>query len=314
MATERTSLAPSVRSTTGSGRRSRTRRTAVVRPSPQQQRDRNDVADHRWDGLGDSSRIHRSRWRIWSQRRSVRVDRQRSQSHGRRGDRGRRSPPETTTRTRAGYSPARATKVLTVSAMADYDGLPSARLSDTAEQLLSRSRTTPSSDFSNWGSARSRSEHRGAASSRRIRRAGTRGSTGRRWRRRTSRARSACSPETACSNWAGVSTMYSTLDGRRQPQLDRRLGRRYPGAAARGARPVAVQSETRRRRRSASESAAEGVVHLFVHGARRVPSPDPGPIRTGRLPPSRGSSETGHPAPERRCRTPTRPPAPTASA
>ena len=49
----------------------------------------------------------------------------------------------------AGYSPARATKVLTVSAMADYDGLPGALASPPSSFCLDQDDTL--ADFSNWG-------------------------------------------------------------------------------------------------------------------------------------------------------------------
>ena len=50
----------------------------------------------------------------------------------------------------AGYSPARATKVLTVSAMADYDGLPGALSAPPSNFCLDQDDTL--ADFSNWGS------------------------------------------------------------------------------------------------------------------------------------------------------------------
>jgi len=48
------------------------------------------------------------------------------------------------------YSPARAAKVLTVSAMADYDGLPGAQASPPSNFCLDQDDTL--ADFSNWGS------------------------------------------------------------------------------------------------------------------------------------------------------------------
>src|SRR4029077_14783470 len=48
------------------------------------------------------------------------------------------------------YSPARAAKVLTVSAMADYDGLPGASSSPPSSFCLDQDDTL--ADFSNWGS------------------------------------------------------------------------------------------------------------------------------------------------------------------
>jgi len=50
----------------------------------------------------------------------------------------------------ANYSPARAAKVLTVSAMADYDGLPGASSSPPSSFCLDQDDTL--ADFSNWGS------------------------------------------------------------------------------------------------------------------------------------------------------------------
>jgi subtilisin family serine protease len=51
----------------------------------------------------------------------------------------------------AGYSPARAAKVLTVSAMADYDGLPGAQGTPPSSFCLDQDDTL--ADFSNWGAA-----------------------------------------------------------------------------------------------------------------------------------------------------------------
>ena len=211
----------------------------------------------------------------------------------------------------AGYSPARAAKVLTVSAMADYDGLPGALSAPPSSFCLDQDDTL--ADFSNWGSTVEIT-----APGCRI--LSTYPTSGYAWINGTSMA----SPHVAgalgllASNgfsrtWAGVSTLYSTLvgagnhnwtddsgDGIQEPLLD------VHDQSLFNPKLVDVgslrQRISRRRRRSP------------IRARRwRVPSPDPGPIRTGRLPPSRGSSETGHPAPERRCRTPTRPPAPTAS-
>ena len=199
----------------------------------------------------------------------------------------------------AGYSPARAAKVLTVSAMADYDGLPGA---SRARRAASASiRTTPSRT-SRTGDRRSRSRHRGAASSRRIRPVATRGSTGRRWRRRTSRERSVCSRRTAFPNLGGC--FGALFDPRECRQLhwtdDSGDDIQEPLLDVHD--PSAVQPETRRRRpRPATESSHRRRRSPIRARRSRAPSPDPVPIRTGRLPPSRGSFGDGRrPAPERR--------------
>ena len=111
----------------------------------------------------------------------------------------------------AGYSPARATKVLTVSAMADYDGLPGALASPPSSFCLDQDDTL--ADFSNWGSTVEI-----AAPGCRI--LSTYPTSGYAWINGTSMA----SPHVAgalgllASNgfsrtWAGVSTLYSTLVG-----------------------------------------------------------------------------------------------------
>ena len=166
----------------------------------------------------------------------------------------------------AGYSPARATKVLTVSAMADYDGLPGALSAPPSSFCLDQDDTL--ADFSNWGSTVEIT-----APGCRI--LSTYPTSGYAWINGTSMA----SPHVAgalgllASNgfsrtWAGVSTLYSTLvgagnhnwtddsgDGIQEPLLDVHDQSLF--------NPKLVDVGA-----SASESAADGVVHLLVHGAR----------------------------------------------
>ncbi len=139
------------------------------------------------------------------------------------------------------YSPARAAKVLTVSAMADYDGLAGGLSQPPSSFCLDQDDTL--ADFSNWGSTIDI-----AAPGCRI--LSTYLTGGYAWINGTSMA----SPHAAGAlallastgfprSWTGVSALYDTLKSRGQPRLDRRIGRWREGAAARRLRQRGVRPQ-----------------------------------------------------------------------